>query len=176
MRYILLKHSASACNKELVDFLIRNKKRINSTEKLVVVIVYDALIDKLQGKITNLPVLITNGVVITGTSTIISSLSDKKIQQPTPTTSIAEFWKSEMTSTEDNAETNEMDAAKDKAYTTMGHRAKSMKDAHKNPSNIKASVSSYNNTNVTVNENIGSMDSDPIMKKFWDNQEYTPGV
>ena len=52
---ILVKHSASKCNEELMNFLHDNIKKINSKYNLKVIIVYNEMLPKLKNKITALP-------------------------------------------------------------------------------------------------------------------------
>lgn len=166
MRYVIVKYSASACNKELLDFLKTNIARINKQEKLKVVIVYSHLTDKLQGKIKTLPVMVSNGTLITGVSSIISELSPRQIKQKENTTNLQDFWKEEMISTDDNDDENIMDIAKNKTFTDMNNRRNGTRHSSK----------ANSNTSNNFDGEISSMDSDPIMKKFWANQEYTPGT
>lgn len=165
MRYVIIKYNTSDCNKKLLKHIKDNIAEINSQEKTKVVIVYKNLVHKL-GKINTLPVLVSNGRVTTGVSDIISELSRKKVIKKENVTDLQSFWKDEMTAGDDNDDTNEMDKVKNSALSDMNRRA---------PGKVSSKPKSSYVSDPDECE-VGKMESDPLMKKFWANQECTPGT
>lgn len=160
---ILVKHSASKCNEELMNFLHDNIKKINSKYNLKVIIVYNEMLPKLKNKITALPVMIKGETLITGNAAIkkeimtASSISDSS-------DSLQDFWNSEIHSAGDNVD--EEDDLMDKAKTKALERAMDQKNQ---PTTVKPRISN----NIKQKE-INIVDDDPFMKKYWENQEESP--
>lgn len=179
---ILIKYSTSKCNKDLLSFLHRNIDRIKQHFNISVVIVYDDLIPKLGNNIKRLPALITKSYNITGNEEIMKFLTvkntiKKRITAPVKAENnddLNDFWNTEMHSNLDNdiEENDIMEKVKHKALEqTVQHtediqRKKDKKE--KKIENIKTEDLSSDKISDMVNE-------DPIMKKFWENQESTPG-
>ena len=177
---ILIKYSTSKCNKDLLDYLHRNIEDIKQRFDLAVVIVYDELISKLGNDIKKLPVLIVKNRGIVGNEEIQKFLMVKnnkvvkKVVRRDNSDELNDFWNDEMHSKIDNdiEENDIMDKVKHVALEqTMQYKEDSQKkkDKKREPEdNIKTENISSDKISDMVNE-------DPIMKKFWENQESTPG-
>lgn len=183
---ILIKHSASKCNKELLEFLHKNIRVIKSRFALKVIIVYDDLIPKLGAKIKRLPVLIINNSAVTGNSNIrdrlISSIGVTKVKdvaQDKGCDDLHDYWNSEMHSGKDeqlDASEDLMEGVKNRAL----EQSQQHREAQPKKKTSKPVVSSAREDNIQLETMQGDkisdlVDNDPIMKKFWDNQESTPG-
>jgi hypothetical protein len=183
---ILLKYSASRCNKELLSFLHENIDTINGKFKLKVIIVYDDLIPKLKNKVNKLPVLIINGKPVTGNSAIRQHLTSKVEQggkdnsKGMESCDLENYWHNEMRSgVDEDSDDNLMDIVKSKALEQSIH--------HRENSKAIASKGSKKNTVKPTTrqesiklkgvdrDKISDIEEDPFMKGFWDNQETTPG-
>lgn len=183
---ILIKNSTSKCNKELLQFLHQNIGSIKKKFSLKVVVVYDELIPKLGNKIDKLPVLILNGKLITGISMIKQNLMTnpavKEKKEPKGVCDDLEnYWNAEMHSgvdeSGDGGDEDLMESVKQRALDQSMEHRENIKAKEKRRDNI---VSSAKQDNIKV-EKINSdrisdmVNDDPMMKKFWDNQECSPG-
>lgn len=183
---ILLKCSASKCNRDLLSFLHSRHKTIKKGFKLKVIIVYDDIIHKLgKGGIKKLPVMIINGKAITGSTAIQKRLS--QCDSKTPSASVAssidegcnleDYWNQEMHSGEDDTNENDlMEQVKNRALEqSIHHRESSTKSSHKKD----PTIASDHMDNIIMDDiggdKVSDLESDSIMKKFWENQESTPG-
>jgi hypothetical protein len=185
---ILVKHSASKCNKELLNFLHSNIKRIKQKYSLKVVVVYDDLIPKLGEKIKQLPVLITSDGAITGNTAIqqklVSKLGITNAKTAVPardmgTSDLQDYWNSEMHSGVDEPLDQSdvlMDAVKNRAIDeTSKHRESRPKKKKRETITSSAREDNIQLDNVKGDKISDMVDNDPIMQKFWANQESTPG-
>ena len=124
--------------------------------------------------------MITAGSSLTGTKPICQKLTEKpktnvKQEQFTDPSDLQEFWNTEMTNGGDNDDDNDdiMESVKNKALETA------MKRQESKPSRKKPTTSTtHKNDNVQpiksdkISDLVGD---DPMMQKFWDNKESTPG-
>jgi len=179
--WILISNKPTKCNKDILTFLHNNINIIKKKYKLKIVIVYDDKKHILKNKITKLPILIfNNGTSYTGLNSIIKTLlplkSSKQLSNKINNigTDLESYWKEEMGSKEDNENGNGklMDEVLKKTLALKTERSNTSANKSSNKSsNVSANVSSTN-----LNEsNISDMVGDPIMQKFWANQESTPG-
>jgi hypothetical protein len=194
---ILLKYSASQCNKDILYFLSSNINEIQQSIPLKVIIVYDEMINKLGGKIKKLPAMVYASQIIVGNADIQKFISDKigqgkngnsnnsvksKVEglQSTTNNDLNDFWNSEMHSGEDESNTGE---GSDEMVETMKSRAlnqtlqhnEQLKPRTKKRESVMTTSDDSNMSLSTDNDNISQMDDDPIIQKFWENQESTPG-
>lgn len=182
---ILIKYSTSKCNEELLGFLIRNISDIRKRYALQVLVVFDENIPMLKGVIKKLPALILRNNVITGNSAIrktllpsvgsvgsVGSLSGMKNND------LHDFWSEEIHGKDDNnmdEATDIMESVKSRAMQqSVQHREKSKKT----PKQRKTIVSGASE-NIAMSDIQGGTISDlvaddPMMAKFWENQEETP--
>jgi regulator of replication initiation timing len=190
---IIIKHSASACNKELLSFLLNNIAGIKKRHTLKVLIVYDNEISTVKGKLSRLPALITsNGKVFTGNSDIRGYLSttntstkktekqqqQQQQQQGSGDNELENFWHSEMHSKDEGGgeddESDLMEAVKQRALQhTIDLQEKNNKSAKKKrapPPSAHVESTPKHADNVKISD----MTTDPMMAKFWENQEETP--
>lgn len=178
---ILLKHSTSKCNQELLSFLHQNIGTIKQKISLKVIIVYDELIPKLGNNIKQLPVLIMGGKSITGNNAICQQLSvslDKTVvKKDAAPSELSDYWNSEMHSgVDDDIGDN------DNLMESVMRRATEQSLNHKEISKPKKKSDSRSKTrddNIQL-QDVGDkisdlVDDDPMMQKFWANQESTPG-
>lgn len=172
---VLVKHSASACNKKLLGFISDNLDSIKKRMDLKVLIVYDKDIAKLGGVIKKLPAMVIGGTVVTGNKSIIRKLTSsgkKKSDGKESSNSLEEFWNAEMMSGVDNPRNNgPMDDVLNKASSrSMEHNEAVTRVRKRSPTltgdNVKAPAFGADNPSEMTN--------DPIMAKFWENQEETP--
>lgn len=185
---ILIKNSTSKCNKELLQFLHQNISSIKKKNSLKVVVVYDELIPKLNNKVDKLPVLILDGKLITGISMIKQNLmSSQNVNKETKAPKaqgvcddLEDYWNAEMHSgVDDSGDKSEdlMESVKQRALDqSMEHR----ENKNKKEKRRDTSVSSTKQDNIKMEKINGDrisdmVNDDPMMKKFWDNQECTPG-
>lgn len=185
---ILLKYSTSKCNKELLSFLHQNIDTIKQKFSLKVIVVYDNLIPKLGNNIKKLPVLIINGKPVTGNEAIckhlISGAGQSNVKGNTPkdmgSCDLEDYWNKEMHSGADN-EMDEgedlMDAVKNKALEQSVHHREGKKPKQKKRDTVVTSTRQDNILldNVTGDKISDMVGGDPMMQKFWENQESTPG-
>ena len=184
---VLIKCSTSKCNKELLSFLHQNIDTIKKRFSLKVIIVYDDLIPKLGDKIKKLPVLIINGKVVTGNDAITQYLvspsgkSNGKGNLPKDMgqSDLEDYWNNEMHSGIDD-DTNEddlMEEVKNRALEQSIHHRENNSKQKKRKEKVVTSSRQDNIRLDKVNEDkISDMvDGDPMMQKFWENQENTPG-
>ena len=185
---ILLKYSTSKCNRELLSFLHQNIHTIKKNFSLKVIVVYDDLIPKLGTKIKKLPVLIVNGNPITGNQAIrqhlVSPDGQSSIKEKTPKDmghcDLEDYWNKEMHSGVDNTmdESEDlMETVKNRALEqSMNHR-ESSKPKQKRRDTVVANARQDNiQLDAISGDKISDMvDGDPMMQKFWENQESTPG-
>jgi hypothetical protein len=164
---ILIKHSTSKCNQELLQFLHQNLSTIKKKYNLKTIIVYDEHIAKLENCVKKLPMLIVGGKSIVGNADI------KKFLSPTSTASadpcdLDDYWNKEMHSKDDDVDEDEMDKVKNRALDQSVKRTTSSKK--------KPPVKEDDEPdNIQLKDLDSIIDDDPIMQKFWANQESTPG-
>ena len=187
---ILIKNSTSKCNKELLTWLHSNINTLKKKMSLKVIIVYENLYPKLENKIKKLPALVINGNLITGNNAIKTQLSNvagasgvskKKQIIDGGSDDLMDYWNAEMHSgADDNCddETEDMmDQIKKRALDmTMTHK----ENLNKKPKRKETIVSSARQDNIQLDiikpDKISDMVSgDPMMQKFWENQETSPG-
>jgi hypothetical protein len=185
---ILLKYSTSKCNKELLSFLHQNIDTIKQKFSLKVIVVYDDLIPKLGNSIKKLPVLIISGKPITGIAAIrqhlVSDIGQSSIKGRAPkdmgACDLEDYWNKEMHSGVDN-EMDEsedlMETVKNRALEQSIHHRETGKPTKKKRDTV---VTSARQDNILLDDISGDKISDmsgddPMMKKFWENQESTPG-
>lgn len=185
---VLIKHSPSKCNKELLDFLHRNIKSIKKKINIKVIIVYDDLISKLPKNIKRLPVMILHGVAVTGNADIrqriIAMLGTTQVKSKQPirdmgASDLEDFWNGEMHNGTDNEHPDDtlMETVKNKALDVSMKRQETTPKLKKRSNPI---ISSSRNDNIQLEQIKGNkisdlVDNDPMMQKFWANQESTPG-
>jgi hypothetical protein len=181
--WILISNKPTKCNKDILNFLHNNIYIIKKKYKLKIVIVYDDKKHILKNKITKLPILIfNNGASYTGINSIIKTLlplnSSKQLSNNINIgTDLESYWKEEMGSKEDNENGNGklMDEVLKKTLEIKTERSNKSANKSSKSSNISADLSA-NVSSANLNEsNISDMVGDPIMQKFWANQESTPG-
>lgn len=180
---ILVKHSASKCNKELLDFLHKNIKTIKKAYGIKVIVVYDDLVSKLPKKIKRLPVLILKGTLLTGNEAIFQRFKETFTNKPKPPTitvseDLQDFWHKEMHNGGDNENPDDviMESVKNKALETTMRRQEARPKQRRRHNSVKSNgggnIKLDNLQSSKISDLVGD---DPIMKKFWDNQESTPG-
>ena len=188
---VLIKHSTSKCNEKLLTWLHSNINTIKKSINLKVIVVYEKHYSKLGNKITKLPALILNGTLVTGNSEIKKYITNainaggkktgKSNIEPVVCDDLAEYWNKEMHSgLDDDDACNEaddlMDAVKRRALdATMTHK----ENTAKKPARRETVVSSARQDNILLDnikpDKISDMvGNDPMMQKFWENQEETP--
>jgi hypothetical protein len=179
---ILIKYSTSKCNKEILQFLHQNIVSIKKKFALKIIIVYDDLIPKLGKNIKQLPVLIIDGKTITGNSAIYKHLTVSKIAAVSKKASgsdLEDYWNKEMHSGVDNElDENDdmMDSVKKRAMDQTHHHKENSKQKQKKRATIIPDSREDNIQLQNVGEKISDLVSDdPMMQKFWANQESTPG-
>lgn len=185
---ILIKYSTSKCNKELLSFLHQNIYTIKKKFLLKVIIVYDNLIPKLGNSIKKLPVLIVNGNAVTGNAAIrqhlVSEIEQSGIKGKLPKDmghcDLEDYWNKEIHSGVDNDMNEEddlMEQVKNRALEqSMQHRENNKKQ----PKRRETVVTSTRQDNIRLDNVSGDkisdmVSGDPMMQKFWENQESTPG-
>lgn len=182
--HILIKNSASKCNKELLTWLHSNIGTLKKSLSIKVVIVYEELYSKLNNKIKQLPTMILNGKTFTGISSIKSKLTEMANSKKNNgnhfsagsehDTDLANYWNAEMHSGVDNDENEEMDKIKRKAVDMSVNHKKLFTKKKKN--NDSVSNTREDNVQIDNTDKISDMiPDDPMMQKFWENQETTPG-
>ena len=127
---------------------------------------YDDLLRRLKS-IKKLPVLILNKTLITGSNDIKKALTAQPSNPKGVSDNLSDFWNDELFSKDDNEEGDVMENVKQHAMNmTAAHRQKST-------SRPKTMKSIPNDDNVSVSsEKISDLiTDDPMMKKFWENQE-----
>lgn len=185
---ILLKYSVSNCNKELLQFLHQNIGSIKKRYSLKVIVVYDSLIPKLGNTIKKLPVLIVNGNLTTGNTAIRQLLVPmaeqsgivKNSQTDKGDIDLENYWNKEMHSGMDNDMDDGddlMDAVKRRALDQSQQHRESNKKQEKKREPIMSNTREENiKLDMVSGGKISDMvDGDPMMQKFWENQESTPG-
>lgn len=184
--WVFLKSNPSKCNKKLISFLKSKMKKIKKNHQLRVVIIYEDLYDKLPPDITNLPVLITEkGKMVVGNSQIMKNLNRTTDKSSTsdyipPSDNINDFWAQQMYSKEQETEADEpadlMESVRQRALTrSMTHKEKINKTKRKADPVGPDTQEDRDRLGSMQSENISDFTDDPMAKKFWENQEATPG-
>ena len=187
---ILIKNSNSKCNKDLLTWLHSNINTLKKNVLIKVLIVYENLYPKLENKIKKLPVLIINGNLITGNNAIKTHLSNiagsdsnskRKQIMNGGEDDLMDYWNTEMHSGIDEGCDDEsedmMEQVKKRALDmTITHKD----NLNKNQKHREPIVSNTRQDNIQMedikSDKISDMVSeDPIMRKFWENQEKSPG-
>jgi hypothetical protein len=167
---ILMKHSASTCNKELLSYLHENINRINRNYNLKVVIVYNEMLPKLKNRISSLPALLIGDTVTIGNSNIKNRLETSRRQPAMENDSLDDFWNAEIRAEGDNVD--EEDGVMEKAKTRALEMAMSQK---KQPTKAPTKKTSLPLSSKKIRE-AKIVDDDPFMRKYWENQEESPGM
>jgi hypothetical protein len=178
---VLIKYRTSKCNKSLLAFLQNNAAAIKKRVNLRVVIVYDELYPKLKGKVSKLPALILNGALITGNNAIqgrlgglIKDATTGKAPAPAPIgDDLESFWNDEMNSGVDEEYAD--DKADKVRSRAMDAAMETRKQSTKKTKRIAPAVSNPGDAarmdNIQPDKISEMIDDDPIMRKFWENQE-----
>jgi vacuolar-type H+-ATPase subunit F/Vma7 len=185
---ILIDYKSSKGNKDLLEFLHNNINSIKKKINIKVIIVYNDLIPKLPKNVKRLPVMITTGLSTVGVKNIkqkiINSIGTTDVKskdhvKDMGVSDLQDFWDSEMHNGKDNDnnDDNVMESVKNKAMEVSIQRQES---TPKQKKKLEPIVSNNREENIQLeqiqSEKISDMvDDDPMMKKFWDNQEATPG-
>ena len=184
--WILIKNNPSKCNEKLLSFLKSKIKKIKKKHKLRVVIVYEELYKILPSEVTKLPVLITDqGKMVTGNKQIIQNINKTINDNPVnennytpPSDNINDYWSKEMFSKEqeNNEESSDlMENVRQKALNrTMVHKEEMNKTKKKRVKSMDG-PEEREKLNVIQSDSISNFTDDPMAKKFWENQETTPG-
>jgi hypothetical protein len=146
------------------------------------------LIPKLGNSIEKLPVLIINGKPVTGNAAIrkhlVSAVGQSSIKGKSPKDmggcDLEDYWNKEMHSGVDNdmdESEDLMETVKNRALEQSMHHRETSKPKQKKRETI---VTSARDDNIRLDEVSGDKISDmvggdPMMQKFWENQESTPG-
>ena len=181
---ILVKYSASECNRNLLTWVYSNKASISKKINLKVVIVYEDLYHLLKNKIKKLPVLIIKNKTFTGNNAIKNKLKEildiKNNQTTSEDDTLEDFWRKEIQSGGDDEGSDIMGAVKQKAMDmTSNHRQASNNRKIPNRKSPKEDTSSRRVDNINISsitpEKISDLiPDDPMMQKFWENQEESP--
>lgn len=177
---ILIKYSTSKCNKDLLDHLHRNIEDIKKRFDLAVVIVYDELIPKLGNSIKKLPILIVNNHSIVGNEeikkflTVKHNKTVKKAVKRDDNDDLNDFWNDEMHSNLDN-DIEENDVMEKVKHIALEQTVKYKDDSRKKKEKKREPEDNIKTENISSDKISDMVNEDPIMKKFWENQESTPG-
>lgn len=188
---ILLKHSASQCNRALLGYLHTNIDSLKRQLQVKTIIVYDNEISVLNGKIKQLPALIVSGrAPITGSDAIKKYLNQYTAGLETGDAfDLDNYWNDEIRMREgegdSDAEGDLMDAVKSRALEHTEHRKSVTKSrnqkqgsSHVDDDIPARSGGSHKEDDSPTSDNICMepiVDDDPDMAKYWANQENTPG-
>lgn len=182
--WILIKNNPSKCNKNLIRFLKSKIRKIKKKYKLRVVIVYEDLYKTLPPGITKFPVLITEqGKMAIGNTQIIKNINKTINENNTssyapPSDNINDYWSQEMFSKEqeNNEESSDlMENVRQKALNrTMNHRDEMNKTKKKRMQSTDG-PEEREKLDIIQSDSISNFTDDPMAKKFWENQETTPG-
>ena len=197
---ILIKNSTSECNRELLDYLHANVAAIKKGANLKVLVVYDDLMGKLGGKIKKLPALIMGGEVFVGNAAIKTQLatvmnggrgisSGAKVERGgvggDVGDDLTDFWNSEMHSgVDDDGDDNDSNRDSMIKQRAMEQSMEHREQAKKKPGRQEVKMQQGQGLPRGDNVHMGDLkmdrisdlvDDDPMMAKFWENQESTPG-
>ena len=166
-----MKHSTSVCNRELLNYLHENVNILNRSYNLKVIIVYNEMLPKLKGRISSLPALLIGNTVTIGNTNIKNKLENTR-QIQNENDSLDDFWNAEIRTEGDNVD--EEDGVMEKAKTRALEMAMSQK---KQPTKISTAQQSKTHTRTTKKITEAKIvDDDPFMRKYWENQEESPGI
>lgn len=184
--YILVNKTASECNRDLLSFLHNNTSSIKSklVNRTVKFIQYYNKSNHSKLKIKSLPVLLVNNKKFYGKSAIkkyilSGNVKSNKTSVKNTSDDLQSFWKEEMYSKEDNVDTDEsiMDDVRKRALDATMIRNEQNNSKKRKPRNPLPTPRKNNIEIEPINtDNIADMVDDPMMAKFWANQEYTPGT
>lgn len=180
---VLVKYSMSKCNKDLLEFLIRNVDVIRKRCSLQVLVVYDENITMLKGKVSKLPALIMGGRVITGNSAIRKMLlppvgpAQAAAQKDTGSSDLQEYWSQEMHANDDN-EDDEDGVMEKVKHAALGRSIQHQEQHAKKKPKKREPVTTDNNIAMAdiQGASVADLETDPYMAMFWANQETTPGM
>jgi hypothetical protein len=185
---ILLKYNPSKCNNELIRFLNQNIEKIKKKLSLKIIIVYDDLIPLLVNNIKKLPLLINKDVSITGNTAIMHQLlksiedsnTNYKLPKDKEDYDLEKYWNKEMHSGVDD-EVDEADDLMNSVKRQAFDQSIQHRDRIKTEPKKKSPITPNTRQDNIKLENINSdkisdmLDDDPMMKRFWENRESTPG-
>lgn len=185
--YILVNKRASECNRDLLSFLHNNT---NSIKKKLANIRHNKFVQYYNKgthsklKLKSLPALLVKNQKIYGKSAIkkyilSGTVKPNKSSVKDTSNDLQSFWKEEMYSKEDNVDTDEsiMDDIRKRALDATMTRNEQTNSRKKKPRNSLPTPRESNIETEPINtDNIADMVDDPMMAKFWANQEYTPGT
>lgn len=168
---IFLAYKANECNKALVDFLLREKKMLKKFMILKVFLVKN--VHKLDKKITKLPTMewVTsnmNSQFIVGNSAIISTL-EKTTRKSAESDSIESFWNDIMLSGGDDPN------PEDEFARNIPSLVENISQQRNTKTKDKPEEESSEDAPAASSSSISSFEDDPLMKRFFENMETSPG-
>lgn len=188
---ILLKNTNSKCNKDMLEFLHSNIKSLKKKANIKVIIVYDEMYPSLKNVVKKLPTMVIDGTPVAGNKAImhtLSSMLDVNAAGVTGSTGdgagsidLQDYWNAEMHSNMDDEcdeDADLMDQVKRKALDqSMEHKDQLAKKEKRRDPIVGNSRQDNLMMGGIVPDKISDMiDNDPIMQRFWENQEETPGM
>ena len=188
---ILIKNTPSKCNKRLLEYLHSNVlglKKNDATNKMKVIIVYDT--SKLKdSKVKLLPAMIlgekdpivSTPKIIKFLNEIISKKSTSKHAKSSNTSvstdDLQDFWNAEMHSGFDIDESNNDGNTMENVVKRAMNAGQERKANAPKPKRREVIITTSADDNIVIDSNAKIADfvqDDPIMSKFWENQEESP--
>lgn len=165
---IFLAYKANECNKSLTSFLLREKKSFKHGINLTVFLVKN--VQNIDKKITKLPTMewVVNGKkqFIVGNSAIIGTI-EKNIKKPDKD-SVDAFWNDIMLSGGDDVSPEE-EFTRNIPSLVENISQQRMKKGEQD------STESEQPQQPESKGSISSFEDDPVMKRFYENMETSPG-
>jgi len=183
---IVVKHNLSKCNIKLIKFLKSNKDLIAKKYNLRLLPIPEDLCKKFSSDVKGLPILLTwDEKIAVGNSQIIKNIK-KGIGYNTPTSKytppsddINDYWSRQMFSKDqegDGEPSDLMESVRQRALSrTMTHKDQMNKNKKQIDPVIPDSREDREKLETIQIDRISDFTDDPIAKKFWENQETTPG-
>ena len=190
---ILIQHAPSKGNKDLLKFLMTNIDVIKKYVDIKVVIVYDKLIPKLEGKTKKLPIMVSPSFPTATGNNEIKKMLKQIVEGPAKHVAVArtgggapkerspemdvKSYMDEIMYAKDDEETDDMDAVKQKTMERTMNRNKMISEKAK-PKPKNTTVVDTPRDNIKLDsigkEKVSDFTNDPMMKMFFDNMEESP--
>lgn len=182
---VLIKRTPSKCNKQLLEYLSINSNKIK--RHMILKVEYaDGKLDSLKkANVKCLPVLIINGKIIETKSGIIQNINNfitdgskiaKKINNKT-SEDLMDFWNDEMHNGIDKEEYTNSSPNMDEVVRRAMNASQVRKNSIPKRKKREHIPTTHEDGNIKITDasKISEFVSeDPIMSKFWENQEESP--
>jgi hypothetical protein len=183
MATVFLAYKANSYNKAIIDFLLKNVKAIKETITLKVILVKNP--GKLNKAIKSLPTMewVEDGSpkYIVGVAGIVSALGTKPKKKP-ETDGMETYWNSIMMSGDNDPDPSEEFGRKLPSLAEAMTQQRNSQTPQKKAGNMQERSHEEGDGHLPHQPlgdskpgSVASFEDDPLMKRFFENQETSPG-